>query len=175
MNQEEFAKFAMALKTYYSKEEKLLANKQAMDLWYMQLNDIPYEVAEAALNKWVSVNKWSPAISDIREYATSISYGDIPDWGSAWELVLESVRRYGMYRQNEAMQYISAANKIAYHCVERMGYNVICLSENVAVERANFRNMYEQYAERERYQRQLPMQLNQRISELQSVATIEKG
>lgn len=64
MTEQEFAKFAMGLKTYYPREN-LLPNRPAMELWYRQLQDLPYEVAETALNKWVSTNKWSPSIAEI--------------------------------------------------------------------------------------------------------------
>ena len=56
MDKKEFALFASALRTYYSKEN-LLPNSQAMELWFRQLMDIPYPVAEATLNKWVATNK----------------------------------------------------------------------------------------------------------------------
>ena len=65
MNRKEFALFASALRTYYPRE-KLLPNEQAMELWFNQLQDIPYKVAELTLNKWVATNKWSPSIADIR-------------------------------------------------------------------------------------------------------------
>lgn len=166
MTKKEFATFVCALKTYYSKEEKLLANDQAMELWYEQLKDIPYKVAELALNQWVATNKWSPAISDIRAYAAGIAMGDIPDWGEGWETVLESIRRYGYYRQSEGMRYIADHNRIAFRCTERIGYETLCLSENIGIERANFRNMYEQYAERERIERQIPGDIQMAIDRI---------
>ena len=73
MDKKQFATFAMALKTYYPKEN-LLPNDKAMELWFKQLQDIPYEVAEIGLNKWVSLNKWSPSISEIRGQAKSIYF-----------------------------------------------------------------------------------------------------
>jgi hypothetical protein len=48
MNKKEFAIFASALRTYYPKEN-LLPNEQAMQLWFNQLSDIPYKVAEVTL------------------------------------------------------------------------------------------------------------------------------
>ena len=74
MNREEFRILASALKTYYPKE-RLLSNQQALELC-----DIPYKVAEAALRKWVSISKWSPTIADIREQAMNVQAGEIPLW-----------------------------------------------------------------------------------------------
>ena len=70
MTRIEFATFAMALKTYYPREN-LLPNEQALELWFRQLQDISYQVAEVGLHKWVALNKWSPSIADIREMASS--------------------------------------------------------------------------------------------------------
>lgn len=168
MTKEEFSKFAMALKTYYSREEKLLINQQAMGLWYMQLQDLSYDVASAALNKWVATNKWSPSIADIRAYASNIAFGDVPDWGEAWELVLTSISKYGMYRQQEGIAYIGERNRIALRCTDRIGYDTLCMSENISVERANFRMMYEQYALKETESRQLPEYLKNKMHEISS-------
>jgi hypothetical protein len=57
MSEKEFGLFAMALKTYFPKDN-LFPNKQAVDLWYRILNDIDYKTAELFLQKWVATNKW---------------------------------------------------------------------------------------------------------------------
>ena len=80
MNAKEFGNFAAALRTYYSREN-ILPNQQAMELWFRQLQDIPYEAAEAILSKWVATNKWSPSIADIRDGMAEIQRGGpAPRW-----------------------------------------------------------------------------------------------
>lgn len=160
----------MSLKTFYPREQ-LLPNQQAMELWFGQLQDIPYEVAEIGLNKWVATNKWSPSIADIREMATSVTVGEIPDWGEGWERVLKAVRLYGSYDIPKAM---ASLDDISRQCVERIGFRNICMSENIATERANFRMIYEQLAERKKHEAQLPTKLLQLIKEKQ-IGMIEKG
>ena len=61
MSKQEFAQYAMALKSFYPKE-KILESNQAMELWYQQLKDIPYDIAQGSLIKWVKNNKYSPSI-----------------------------------------------------------------------------------------------------------------
>lgn len=170
MDKKEFALFASALRTYYPKEN-LLPNTQAMELWFMQLQDIPYQVAEATLNKWVVTNKWSPSIAEIREISSSMINGDIPDWGEGWEQVLKAIRKYGSYNIKGAMESFDPITK---KCVERLGFKNICMSENLSVERANFRMMYETYAERKKMDAQIPANLMNRIAEIrQEKLTIE--
>ena len=73
MDKKEFGLFAMALKTYYPKEQ-LLPNTQAMELWYKHLKDIPLPIAEMALQKWVATNKWSPTICEIYDKIEKIHW-----------------------------------------------------------------------------------------------------
>lgn len=156
--------FVMALKTYYPKEN-ILPNNQAVELWFRQLQDIPYQVAEASLNKWVATNKWSPSIAEIREMASTIQEGEVPDWGDGWEQVLMAIRKYGMYRIAEAMETFDPLTK---QCVERLGFRNLCISENINQDRANFRMIYEQLAERKKKDSQIPMKLHQLIGEIQN-------
>ena len=68
MNREEFVNLAMAIKTYYPKDE-LFPNEQALSLWFHELTDIEYECANVALRAWVRKEHWPPTIADIRSGA----------------------------------------------------------------------------------------------------------
>lgn len=155
--------FAMALKTFYPREN-LLPNEQAMELWFRQLQDIPYDVAEVTLNKWVATNKWSPSIAEIREQASTIKTGEIPDWGQGWDATCRAIRIYGSYKVKEAMESL---DDITRQTVQRIGFKNLCMSENVTADRANFRMIYEQIAERKKREEQLPPQFTQLIMQLQ--------
>lgn len=172
MTKKEFALFVAALKTYYSKEEKLLPNNQAVELWFNQLNDIPYDVLVLALNKWVATNKWSPSIAEIRATAAEIVNGEQADWGDGWEQVLRAIRMYGSYNVGAALDSL---DDITRQCVERIGFREICRSENISVERANFRMLYEQLAERKKKSYQLPASLSQLIEQKQAKQNLLKG
>ena len=162
MNKKEFALFASALRTYYPKEN-ILPNEQAMQLWFNQLNDIPYNVAEVMLNKWVAINKWSPAISDIRENAAGLMQGEAKEWGDAWQEVLRAISKYGSYREDEALESLDDTTRLV---VRRLGFRNLCFSEEIQVDRANFRMIYEQQMQRERQDAQLPQKLKALISNM---------
>ena len=162
MTRQEFATFAMALKTYYPRET-LLPNQQAMELWFQELSDIPYKVAEAALRKWVATNKWSPSIAEIRELTTSIQYGERLTWGEAWEKALNAIRKYGSYNKQAALDSLDPLTR---KCVENIGYLDLCMSENIMVERAHFQKIFEIYSKREQTDRQLPSPLIETILRL---------
>lgn len=169
MTKQEFAIFASAIRTYYPKEN-ILPNQQAMELWFRELQDIPYQVAEAALRQWVSTNKWSPSIAEIRETASTVQSGSIPDWGDGWEQVIMAIRKYGSYRIPEAME---SFDPITRQCVERLGFRNICMSENIAADRANFRMIFEQLAERKQKEQQMALPLKQLIQGIQQKGLLQ--
>lgn len=165
MDKKEFGLFASALKTYYPKEDKLLPNKQALELWYAALQDIPYRVAEAALLKWISTQKWSPSIAEIREMSSSIQNGDIPEWGEGWEKTRRAVRKFGLYNEKKALESLDPLTR---KVVERLGFRELCLSdENDTTFRANFRMIYENLANREKVDQQLALPLREAIAQIQ--------
>ena len=165
MEKKEFALFAAALKTYFPKEDKLLPNEQSLELCFRELQDIPYIVAEAALRKWVSTQKWSPSIAEIREMASTIAHGDIPDWGEGWEKVRKAVRKFGLYNERKALESLDPLTR---KVVERLGFRELCMSdENDTTFRANFRMIYENLAKREKTDQQLALPLREAIAQIQ--------
>lgn len=155
MDKKEFATFAMAIKTYYPREN-LIPNEQAMNLWFIQLQDLDYKTAELVLNKWVATNKWSPSIAEIRAGAAEITQERILDWGEAWEKVLKAVWHFGSYEPEKAMESLDELTRAA---VKRIGYHEICMSQNIAVERANFRDTYNLLLERQKERQQIAPQI----------------
>ena len=163
MTKQEFSVFAAAIRTFYPKEQ-ILPNNQAMELWFRELQDIQYNVAEAALRKWVQTNKWSPSIAEIREMCASVARPEIPDWGEAWENTIKAIRKYGSYRKNEALESLDPLTR---KCVERLGFRDLCMSENTMADRANFRMIYENLAKREQTKQQIALPLQEAISKMQ--------
>lgn len=163
MTREEFINLTKALKTFYPREN-LLPNMEAMELWYRELSDIPYTVAEAALRKYVSTNKFSPTIADIREMAASVSNGDKPLWSDGWDKVLRAIKKYGSYGQAEAM---ASLDELTRQAVKRLGYLELCRSENIMADRANFRMIFEQLADRQQQSNQISVNLTQLIEGIQ--------
>lgn len=171
MTKEEFAKIVAALKTYYP-SQNLIPNNQALELWYMQLADIDYQAMSVAVNKWVATNKWSPTIADLREQAKSVVSGDIPDWNSAYEEVRANIRRYGYYEAEEGLKHLS---DITLETVRSIGYTEMCLSENRAAIRANFRDIYNRLAERKRQEDALPIGLKNAIARVREERKMIEG
>lgn len=171
MDKREFAILADAIRTYYPKEN-ILPNKEAMALWYRELQDIPFPVAETALRKWVSTNKWSPSIAELRETAANVKNGEIPDWGEGWEQVCKAIRKYGYYEPRKALESL---DPITRQCVERLGFTNLCMSENPTADRANFRQCYETIAKREQTRQQMALPLLETINKIQTSGFLQLG
>jgi len=146
MNKKEFAIFTDAMRTYYPKE-KVLPNEQAMALWYDRLKDLDYQDAANALNRWVSTEKWSPSIADIRKAVSEMRRDTVDDWTEGWNQVTRAISKYGYPDEPGAL---ASMNEITRDCVKAIGWKNICDSEEIGVERGHFRMMYEQRKERVR-------------------------
>lgn len=162
MDKKEFSVFAMALKTYYPREP-LLPNQQAMELWFRELCDIPFNVAEMALRKWVATNKWSPSIADIREMTAGIVNGDPMTWGESWEKVMTAIRKFGSYNKGKALDSLDPLTR---KCVESIGYMELCMSENIMADRAHYQRIFEVLSKREQTNQRIAAPLLEAISQV---------
>lgn len=160
MDKKEFSMFTMALRTLYPKEN-ILPNNAAMELWFRQLKDIPYKAAEDFLNNWVSNNNWSPSIADVKHGVAkdTISF---PDWEDEWEQVRLAIRRYGSYAEAEALESLKPITK---DCVKNIGYFNLCMSENISIERATFRDIYKAKVERKKEDSMIPQNFAKLMTE----------
>lgn len=163
MTRQEFWQFAAAIRTYYSREN-ILPNEQAMELWFRQLQDIPFPVAEAILSKWVATNKWSPSIADIRDGVAEIQNGGpAPDWGEAWDQAMTAIRRFGSYDEDGALASLPPLTR---ETVRRLGYKSLCWSENQVADRANFRQVYEILSKRKVETDKIPLPVRETLKAL---------
>lgn len=160
MSFEEFKILVKGMKAVYT-SEKFLPDGDSVKIWFSMLQDIPYNMASAAIQKYMLTNKFPPTIADIRELTAEVRNGERQDWGEAWEKVLKAIRRYGLYNQKKALDSLDPITRMT---VERVGFRELCLSENIAVDRANFRMIYETMEKREKEHQQLPPQLREAIS-----------
>lgn len=161
MSRAEFFNFCAALRTYYPRE-RLFPNKESMELWFNQLNDISYEVATQVVNVWVATEKWSPSIADIREKALELTDNSVKaNWADGWEQVLKAIRYYGRYREEEALESMDETTR---RVTQRLGFRNLCDSENPIADRANFRSVYDQIAERQKRESQIPERIRNLIS-----------
>jgi hypothetical protein len=148
-------KIATAIKTSYP-AVNVLKDKASMNIWYMMLSDIDYQICQNAVLELISTLKFPPTIAEIREKCSMLTSLPVKDWGEAWEEVLMAIRRFGYPQELEAM---NSLDDLTRKCVKRISYQNICMSDNISADRANFRMIYETEAQRKRTDNQLPLSL----------------
>lgn len=96
-----------------------------VEIWYEDFKNTPKEDFINAINEIRYTNKYFPSVADIKEKLAKKNVATLPDAEEEWQEVLGAVRRYGSYREEEALKslkpYTSKITKL-------IGYYRICTS-----------------------------------------------
>lgn len=163
MTRDEFKILVKGMKAIYS-QPAFIPDQDAFNMWYALMGDLPYEVCNVAIQKYMLTNKFPPTVAEIREMCAGVVNGDPLTWGESWERALNSVRKYGSYNKQAALDSLDPLTR---KCVESIGYMQLCMSENIMVERAHFQKIFEVFSKREQTEKQMPLGLQQAINKLQ--------
>lgn len=152
MTFDEFKIVAKSIRSLYPKDN-VLPDIDSVKIFYAMLMDIPYDTLVSALKRYVMTNKYPPTVADLRATAAEATRPVSEDWSAAWEKVRKAIRYFGYYRENEALESLDEPIRTI---VKRLGYQELCLTDNMAVDRANFRKIYEQMQAQENERAKLP-------------------
>ena len=95
------------------------------DLKESDLQVMPKEDFINAINEIRYTNKFFPSVADIKERLAKKNVATLPDAEEEWQEVLGAVRRYGSYREEEALKSLKPyTSRIA----SLIGYYRICTS-----------------------------------------------
>lgn len=161
MTREEFAKIVAALKTVYG-EEGFIKNQMAFDVWYDNLQDLPYRDAMFAAKKYMQTGHFAPKPADLREIVASAK-SQIMDYGDAWMNVMNAIRRYGYMRETEGL---ASLDPLTRRAAANIGWQNLCMSESPETDRANFRMIYEQLTAREKEREQISPAVQQIMAQM---------
>ncbi len=139
--------------------------RPTVDAYYEMLGDLPYDLAAVAVKKIIATDEYPtlPTIGKIRQAAAEISRGHILSAPEAWGMVLKAVHEYGYYREGEAL---AALPEQVAEVVRWMGFQTICMSEKISVDRGQFLRMYETHQKREQEQALLPPAVRDMMKQL---------
>lgn len=163
MTRDEFKILVKGMKAIYS-QPTFIPDQDAFNMWFALIGDLPYDVCNVSIQKYMITNKFPPTVAEIREMAAEVVNGETISWGESWERALAAIRRYGYMNPGEALDSLDPLTR---KCVESIGYMTLCTSENIMVERAHFQKIFDIYAKREQRKKQMPLQLQEAISMLQ--------
>ena len=136
----------MIASSYPSYTRQISQNIEGMSLvWSAFLKEIPFSLAVEALYRVVSKSPYPPTLYDFKREIIELLEENPLDAAEAWGQVMNAVRWFGIYRADEALESL---DEITREVVKAIGWNEICLTENIDTVRAHFIKLYNQYRER---------------------------
>lgn len=167
MTRDNFKILVKAMKAVYS-SENFIADKDAFDVWFELLKDLPYEQANLAIQKYMTSEKFPPTIADIRTKATEIiapaeeSMSEL----QAWALVQKAIRNSG-YNSEEEFERLPEACKIAVGTPANLREWALMDSDQVAtVEQSHFIRNYRAAVQRIKDDAKLPEKMKLLIADM---------
>lgn len=155
MNRKEIINLlGIATANFPSTQEKDM--KPTAVLWEKALSDVPYEIAEKAIIKVLSTSRFFPTLADIREAIADLTQPRTLDAMEAWGLIGEAIRKYGWYRQKEAMEFLPEDVR---EMVKQFTWWDLCMNEQPDILRAQFRKAWEIRSKRKDELRALPSEI----------------
>ena len=141
-----------------------LTFKLTTEMWYSAFKDQDYQTVLKVTQKYILENRFPPTIADLRQEVIQITNPDsLVSPENAWEVVISAVKRFGYYQQPEAFKTFSDPIKRA---VKAIGWENICRSENIGIERSNFYKMYSAIDKPNREQAIIPKEIYSKLQEL---------
>lgn len=143
MRKEDFLKGITFLTIAYNKE----FTQEQISVWYDFFKNDDYEVFRQAVKRIIPKNQFMPSIAELKSEITLISNPVLQmNADEEWDNVLKAIRRYGSYRQDEAMKSL---NLYTANIVRQVGYMRICMSENIQWERKEFMELFKMNKDRD--------------------------
>lgn len=175
MTAREFGILADAIKTYFPRDN-VLPTEHALKLWYMELKDIPYEMAYTALRRHTSTSNFAPTIADIRMGVAEIKNGEGMNESEAWDIVMRAVKRSAWHSEEE-FEKLPTAIKQVVRSPQRLLSWALDENFNQSVESSNFQRAFRIEQQKEFRNRSLSpdiQRLIQSLTENDSAKGIDK-
>lgn len=102
MTRDEFKILVKGMKAVYA-QQTFLPDKDAFDMWFALLQDLPYKLANVAIQKYMLTEKFPPTPAEIREKAAQMMEAPETEMSEleAWALVRKAIRNSGYHAQEE--------------------------------------------------------------------------
>ena len=143
MTKEQFLKGITFLTIAYNKE----FTEEQVSVWYEFFKDEDYEAFRKAVKRIIPLKQFMPSIAELKQEIATISNPVLQlKADEEWDSVIKAIRKYGSYRQDEAMKSL---NPYTRNIVRQIGYMRICQSESIQWERKEFMELFNMNKERD--------------------------
>lgn len=170
MTREEFSIIVKGLKAVYT-DVKFIPDKDAFNVWYAMLSDVPYEVMSLATQMYMAKGRFAPTIADLRERVEIITKRDDEQAElSAWGLVSKAIRD-STYHSKERFEELPPLVKEAVGTAENLhNWGLSDISSVETVIQSNFIKAYRNVVARSKQMEGLPQNILQKIETIKSNA-----
>ena len=170
MTREEFSILVKGMKAVYP-QPTFIPDKDAFDIWYALLDDIPYKQANIAVQKHITSSKFPPTVADIREKAIFKETDDEISELQAWSLVYKAICNSTYNAEDEYNKLPVTIQKAVGNQSNLKEWGQMPIETVQSVEQSHFIRAYRTVLEREKQDSRLPEKL--RIA-MQNEKLIEK-
>lgn len=178
MTKEEFGKIVKGLKAVYS-EPTFIPDNYAMEVWYSMLNDLDYEVASKAAQKFMSISSRTPRPADLRDMAASFLKGEGAEFNelsetAAWDLVLRAIRN-GTYGAEEEFEKLPEIIQETLRSPAQIRSWAMEDEDSLSVISSNFMRSYRSCVARQKDKVKMPQAVRDYFITQDNVKKIEGG
>lgn len=178
MTRDNFKILVKAMKAVYS-SENFIADKDAFDVWFELLKDLPYEQANLAIQKYMTSEKFPPTIADIRTKATEIitpaeeSMSEL----QAWALVQKALRNSGLNSEEEFAKLPEACQRAVGTAANLKEWALMDSDQVATIEQSHFIRNYRTSVQRMKEEARLPENVKMLIADMgkKHAALMEKA
>lgn len=175
MTKVEIAELFGVICAYWPKHSDAFAKAGAPEVnaWHSMLGDYDAGIVHVAFKKYAALNTWPPSPNEILTAVAEIQHPeDNLGADEAWGMVLQAIRKFGYNNESAALESLP---QMVAETVKSMGWLELCMSENAAVDRGQFRKAYEARAQRKKTDHQLPPSLKNSIGALQKQMAMDSA
>lgn len=167
MTRDEFKILVKGMKAVYA-QQTFLPDKDAFDMWFALLQDLPYKLANVAIQKHMLTEKFPPTPAEIREKAAQMI--EVPETEmselEAWALVRKAIRNSGYHAQEEFDKLPEACREAVGSAANLEEWAKMDYEKVESVGQSHFIRNFRTAVLRIKEEQRLPEQMRKLISEM---------
>lgn len=167
MTRDEFKILVKGMKAVYA-QQTFLPDKNAFDMWFALLQDLPYKLANVAIQKHMLTEKFPPTPAEIREKAAQMI--EVPETEmselEAWALVRKAIRNSGYHAQEEFDKLPEACREAVGNAANLEEWAKMDYEKVESVGQSHFIRNFRTAVLRIKEEQRLPEQMRKLISEM---------
>lgn len=167
MTRDEFKILVKGMKAVYA-QQMFLPDKDAFDMWFALLQDLPYKLANVAIQKHMLTEKFPPTPAEIREKAAQMI--EVPETEmselEAWALVRKAIRNSGYHAQEEFDKLPEACREAVGNAANLEEWAKMDYEKVESVGQSHFIRNFRTAVLRIKEEQRLPEQMRKLISEM---------